>query len=92
MKVTYDEAKRAATLASRELDFVQATEIFDGQTFTMEDDRQDYGEVRYQTVGYLGPWVVMVVWTPRGEARHVLSMRKCNAREKRKFKARLDRS
>jgi uncharacterized protein len=24
----------------------------------------------------------MVVWTPRNDARHVISMRKCNDREK----------
>jgi uncharacterized protein len=36
--------------------------------------------------------LVMVVWTPRGEDRHVISMRKCNDREKARFQARLDES
>jgi uncharacterized DUF497 family protein len=33
--------------------------------------------------------VVMVVWTPRGDDRRVISMRKCNEREKARFQARL---
>ena len=51
-------------------------------TLTRLDERGDYGEDRYQTIGLLGDEVVMVVWTPRGEDRRVISMRKCNARER----------
>ena len=58
-------------------------------TLTLEDDRLDYGEARFQTYGLLGRRLVMVVWTPRGADRHVISMRKCNAREKARFEARL---
>jgi uncharacterized DUF497 family protein len=53
-----------------------------GRTITVQDTRRDYGEARFQTVGFLADRMVMVVWTPRGEARHVMSMRKCNDREK----------
>ena len=62
---------------------------FAGATLTLEDDRLDYGEARFQTYGLLGRRLVMVVWTPRGADRHVISMRKCNAREKARFQARL---
>ena len=44
---------------------------------------------RFQTYGFLGRRLVMVVWTERGTDRHVISMRKCNAREKARFQARL---
>jgi len=53
------------------------------------DDREDYGEPRFQTYGLLGRRLVMVVWTPRGADRHVISMRKCNAREKARYATRL---
>jgi uncharacterized DUF497 family protein len=56
--------------------------VFAGRTITIQDTRRDYGEARFQTVGFLADRMVMVVWTPRGEARHVMSMRKCNDREK----------
>jgi uncharacterized DUF497 family protein len=58
-------------------------------TLNLLDDRRDYGEPRFQTYGLLDGHVVMVVWTPRGADRHVISMRKCNAREKTRFQARL---
>jgi hypothetical protein len=74
------------------LDFEDAQQVFAGDTIQMEDDRRDYGEVRWQTVGRLNDGVVMVVWTARGDARHIISMRKCNERERKKYIERLDRS
>ena len=89
MKITFDPAKRAATLADRGLDFGDATQVFAGPTLTLNDDRIDYGEPRFQTYGLLNGRLVMVVWTPRGADRHVMSMRKCNEREKAHFTSRL---
>lgn len=90
MEVSYDPEKRAKTLAERGLDFKDAVHVFAGTAVTIEDDRQDYGEKRFQTMGWLNKRLVMVVWTERGVARHIISMRKCNDREEKKFRARVD--
>jgi uncharacterized protein len=87
--ITYDPRKRQLTLAERGLDFEHAETVFFGATLTLLDDREDYGEPRFQTYGLLGRKLVMVVWTPRGADRHVISMRKCNAREKARYATRL---
>jgi len=87
--ITYDPRKRQKTLAERGLDFERAETVFSGVTLTLLDDREDYGEPRFQTYGLLGRRLVMVVWTPRGADRHVISMRKCNAREKARYATRL---
>jgi uncharacterized DUF497 family protein len=79
-----------ATLDDRGLDFVDASIVFAGSTITAQDTRRDYGETRFQTVGYLAGRMVMIVWTPRGAARHVISMRKCNDREKATYQKRFD--
>jgi uncharacterized DUF497 family protein len=50
--------------------------------------RRNCGERRLQTVGFLAGRMVMVVWTPRGEARHVISMRKCNVKEQARYRQR----
>ena len=89
MKVTFDQAKRARTLAERGLDFADADQVFDGPEFTQEDDCFDYPEPRYQTYGFLDDRLVMFAWTPTPDGIHVISMRKCNDREKRKFTAKL---
>ena len=89
MKITFDPAKRDWTVAQRGLDFASAAAVFAGDTLDADDVRADYGERRVITVGYLGGRMVIVVWTPRGEARHVISMRKANERERQRFGQRL---
>ncbi|MET0446514.1 BrnT family toxin [Tardiphaga sp.] len=90
MKVTYDPAKCQTAIDERGIHFADAVIVFDGPTINLEDRRRDYGEQRFQTIGFLAGRMVMVVWTPRGEARHVMSMRKCNAREKAIYQKRFD--
>jgi uncharacterized DUF497 family protein len=85
MRITYNAAKRAKTLAERGLDFHRAKEVFDGAHLTREDDRKDYGELRFITVGWLDARLVVLTWTPRGRARRVISMRKANEREIKKL-------
>ena len=85
MAIVFDPAKRAQTLADRGLDFADAGEVFVNLLMENPDDRFDYGEPRFITVGLLGTRMIVVVWTPRGEDRHVISMRKANAREQRRY-------
>ena len=89
MQVEFDEAKHAATLKARGLDLARATEVFGGATLTTQDDRRDYGENRYITVGFLDDAMVVLVWTPRGDAYRIISMRKANERERRLYGPRL---
>lgn len=90
MKITFDPAKRDATLESRGLDFADAAEVFAGPVFEFTDDRFDYGETRIVTVGHLAGRMVILIWTQRANARHVISMRKANDREKARFGQRFD--
>ncbi|MBF0283143.1 MAG: BrnT family toxin [Magnetococcales bacterium] len=89
MKITYDPAKRDKTLAERGLDFLRAPEVFAGEQYTRQDDRRDYGEPRFITMGTLDGRMVALVWTPRGQARHIISLRKANERERIRYQAHL---
>ena len=89
MRITFDPAKRAWTLAERDLDFIDAARVFAGPTFDAPDNRHDYGETRIVTAGLLDGRMVIVIWTPRGDARHVISMRKANDREEARYRHRL---
>ena len=60
----------------------RADDVFVDDTLTVEDDRRDYGEDRFITVGFLDGTMVVLVWTPRGEAYRIISMRKTNERER----------
>jgi uncharacterized protein len=82
MRVTFDPAKRAKTLAERGLDFEDAAIVFQGTTVEIEDTRRNYGETRIICYGFLAGRLVVIGYTPRGAARHIFSMRKANDREK----------
>ena len=87
MAITYDRRKEAETFAERDLRFEDAALVFAGSVFTFEDARRDYGERRFLSIGSLAGRMVVVGWTPRGEDRHVFTMRKANVREQRKYRA-----
>ena len=89
MRIAYDPAKREATLRKRNLDMADAGNVFDGPTITIEDDRRVYGEIRYITIGLLADRMVLLAWTPRDDARRIISMRKANARERALYERRL---
>ena len=90
MDIEFDPDKRDKTMTERGIDFARAEEVFAGRHFTAEDQREDYEEPRYITVGKLDGRMVVMVWIPRGEARRIISMRKANEREQERFGHRLD--
>jgi uncharacterized DUF497 family protein len=90
MVITFDLVRREKNLHDRQLDFLDAEIVLSGLLFTVEDTRIDYGEQRFQTVGFLTGRMVMVVWTPRGEAVHVMSMRKCHDKEQARYSKRFE--
>jgi len=90
MKIEFDEAKRTKTLQERGLDFARASEVFAGPTLTAEDTRFEYGEQRFITFGLLSCRMIILVWTQRGNARRIISMRYANEREKERYSRLLD--
>lgn len=89
MEITFDPAKRDWTLRERGVDFADVPTVMLGAVLTVADDRVDYGEPRFITYGRLQDRLVMFAWTPVDGAIRVISMRKCNEREQRKFAGRL---
>jgi hypothetical protein len=86
VRVTFDPGKRLTTLQERGIDFaIDAAKVFAGRVATVTDDRFDYGEIRFPTAGWLDGRMVTVIWTRRGDARHIISMRFCHAREIKKL-------
>ena len=82
MDLEFDQDKWDKTLQERGLDFARASEVFAGIHFTGQDTRVEYAEDRFITVGWLDTRLIVLVWTPRGEVRRIISMRKANDREK----------
>lgn len=76
MRFEWDEAKNRSNLRRHGFDFSDAERIFAGGVFAILDDRFDYGERRYVTLGELNGRIVAVVHTQRGEATRIISIRK----------------
>lgn len=85
MRFEWDEAKREANLRKHGIDFVGIDALFEGPTVTAEDDRVDYGEQRFLTLGLLEGKVVMVVHTDRSEVIRIISIRKALRNEQKLF-------
>lgn len=92
MRITYDDTKRVKTLKERGLDFIDATCVFAGLHYVESDDRFEYAEERFVSVGLLDQDVVVLVWTERDDSRRIISMRKADRDERREYHKWLDRS
>ncbi len=77
----WDEEKRIANLAKHGVDFSMA-EGFNWETaIVREDQRRNYGERRFIAVGYLNARLHILIFTLRGGAVRIISLRKANRRE-----------
>lgn len=81
MEFTWSETKRSANLKKHGLDFVDEPSVFEGVTFTFEDDRFSYDEQRYVTLGLLAGIPVSVVHTESDHEIRIISFRKATSRE-----------
>ena len=85
---TWDEAKRGRNLTDHGIDFADIEGFFDGDLLTREDERDSYGERRYQSIGVFNGVALFVVWTPRGEEGdipHIISARKAENHEEKSW-------
>jgi uncharacterized DUF497 family protein len=85
LKFTWNERKRRINLETHHLDFADAHSVFAGATFTFEDDRIDYGEQRFITIGMLKNVVVVITHLESGDDVRLISMRKASKHEQEIF-------
>ena len=85
MRFTWSERKRAVNLKEHGLDFMDAPRVFEGLTFTYEDDRFAYGEQRFITLGLLAGVPVSIAHTESDNEIRIISFRKATGREARRF-------
>ena len=85
MRVTFDPAKNARNIAERGLSFESVAEIDWETALSQEDMRRDYGERRVRVCGFIEGRLHAAVITMRGAALHVISFRKANAREVKRY-------
>lgn len=86
VKIEFAPEKRETVLRERGLDLADASELLSGDCLTEADDRFDYGEDRWISVGPLGGDVVACVWTDRGDqVVRVITMWKATRHEQERY-------
>jgi uncharacterized DUF497 family protein len=85
----WDDAKNRINFAKHGLDFADAELVLAGLCVTFVDNRFEYGEDRFITLGLLAGRLLTIAHAPRGEATRIISMRKANRREQKIYQKRL---
>ena len=90
MRFEWDEAKAIANRRKHRLSFELAARVFlDANRLEVFDDREDYGEDRWITIGLVDPVLLVVVYTLRGakgEVVRLISARRANGQEKKAYR------
>ena len=87
MAIPYDPDKNEKNIAQRGISFDRAADFEWSSALVVEDKRADYDEPRYQALGFIEERLHMLVFTPRAGDMHVISLRKANKREVKRYEA-----
>jgi uncharacterized DUF497 family protein len=85
MRYTFDPAKDAANRAKHGVSLALAEILFAGPHRTVTDDRFEYGEVRKVAFGLINDRLFVCVYADREAERRVVSLRKANQREVKRY-------
>ena len=92
MKFEWDENKNNKNVEKHHIDFEEASEIFeDGDRINYPDDRKNYGEKRWITIGTVLEFIYTVVYTIRRDAIRMISARRANRKEREWYNNRLNK-
>ena len=80
IEISFDPAKSVRNVTDRGLQFTLVAQMEWSGAVIKEDVRKNYGERRYLALGMIGDRLHAVVFTPRADKVHVISLRKANQR------------
>jgi uncharacterized DUF497 family protein len=85
VNLSYNQAKNESNILLRGLDFNLVKDFNWFLATIYEDTRKNYGENRFVAIGSIDERIYVVIFTPRGNKIHVISLRKANKREVKKY-------
>jgi len=85
MQITFDTNKDKANIEKHGVSLADASGFEWDDAVTWEDERKDYNEARMCAIGYIGNRLYYVVYVDRDEARRIISLRKANMREVKRY-------
>jgi len=85
MKIEFDAAKDAINREKHGISLAEAAGIEWDTLYAQEDRRKEYGEPRRVGLAYIGLRLHCVVFVDRGGRRRIISLRKANKREVKRY-------
>ncbi len=85
MEITFDPRKSERNLRERGLAFEMVADFDLRSAIYTVDARRDYGEVRTRAIGFIGDTLYALVFTMRGSALRVISLRRANRKERGRY-------
>jgi len=85
MEYEWDDNKASSNLRNHGVSFDSVVDFSWESAMVVEDDRNDYGERRFIAYGPIGNRLHCLVFTLRGEMIRVISLRKANRREVKRY-------
>jgi uncharacterized DUF497 family protein len=85
MEFEWDSVKNQRNIEKHGIDFMDAVRIFERPTLTVVDNRRNYGEKRIAAMGTIEDVILYVVYTVRDGIWHIISARRANRRERKKY-------
>ncbi len=88
----WDENKNISNIKKHGIDFKDSLKIFSNTMITKVDDRKDYKEKRWISLGNLENIIVILVYTKRGKIIRIISIRKANKSERKIYYDRINKN
>jgi len=91
MHFEWDESKNRANILKHGIDFNDVPDIFRHPMLALRDDRADYGEERWISIGWIKLLMGVVVYTERcGDVIRIISARKATKKEAKYYDANIE--
>ena len=85
MEIEFDPGKDAKNIAERGISLGEASALLSGFALERVDSRHEYGEIRVVAIGEIGGLEFVCVYTLRGGAIRLISLRRANRRERNEY-------
>lgn len=89
MEFEWDESKNRENRIKHGIDFKDAIEIFAAPRLVYLDSRFYYSEPRYISIGFCNHRIILVAYSEQNDRIRIISARKANAKERKRFENRL---
>ncbi len=86
MEFEWDQSKNELNVDKHRISFQDAILVFnDPGRLEIDTTRPEYGEQRSKVIGNLGPFVITVIFTTRGDRKRIISARRARKDERRAY-------